>query len=558
MIAGLETLPSALAAHLAISAAALALALLVATPLVLLMPGRPWLRRTVMGLASVVQTVPALALLALFFPLLVLLRNLTGLQVPSLGLLPSLLALSLYALLPLLRGGAGGLAAVPQAVREAGRAIGMTASQRLFHVELSLAAPVVMGGVRTAAVWTIGAATLATMVGQESLGDLIFAGLQLQDWRQVLLGCVAAAALALIVDGALGWCQAGIAQRRWAPALKGIVLLGLLAAGVAGWWWYSRPATAQRPVLIGTKTFSEQYILAELIAADLKRDGFSVGIRSGLGSGLAFQSLAAGGIDIGIDYSGTLWTQALGRTDVLPRAQMLPILSRELKARYGVTLAARLGFENAYALAMRRADAQRLGVTTISDLARVPQRLRLATDLEFQSRAEWAALRRVYGLDFASIRAFTPILMVAALKQGSADVITAYSSDGALAGADVVLLTDDRAALPAYDALLLVAPGRDDLARRLARYEGRIPVDAMRAANGQADRPTDKRSPADAARWLAARTGLTGRARNQQQLRLPPIDPAKHAAAPETVHLERKAHLCPAPFRHRGQCGELD
>ena len=511
-ISGLETLPSALAAHLAISAAALALALLVATPLVLLMPGRPWLRRTVMGLASVVQTVPALALLALFFPLLVLLRNLTGLPVPSLGLLPSLLALSLYALLPLLRGGAGGLAAVPDAVRDAARAIGMSASQRLFHVELSLAAPVVMGGVRTAAVWTIGAATLATMVGQESLGDLIFAGLQLQDWRQVLLGCVAAAALALIVDGALGWCQAGIAQRRWAPAAKGLALIGLLAAGVSGWWWHSLPATDQRKIVIGTKTFSEQYILAELIAADLNGQGFSVGVRSGLGSGIAFQSLAAGGIDIGIDYSGTLWTQALGRSDVLPRGQMLPILARELQARYGVTIAARLGFENAYALAMRRADATRLGVKTISDLARlrgsVGGRLRLATDLEFQSRAEWAALRRVYGLEFASIRAFTPVLMAAALKDGAADVITAYSSDGALAGADVVLLADDRGALPAYDALLLVAPGREDLARRLVRYEGRIPVEAMRAANWQADRPTDKRSPKDAARWLAHETGL--------------------------------------------------
>ena len=291
MIAGWETLPSALAAHLAISAAALALALLVATPLVLLMPGRPWLRRTVMGLASVVQTVPALALLALFFPLLVLLRNLTGLPVPSLGLLPSLLALALYALLPLLRGGAGGLAAVPDSVRDAARAIGMDPLERLFHVELSLAAPVVMGGVRTAAVWTIGAATLATMVGQESLGDLIFAGLQLQDWQQVLLGCVAAAALALIVDGALGWCQRGIAERRWAPAAKGLVLLGLLAAGVTGWWLQSRPATQVRPVLIGTKTFSEQYILAELIAADLRTAGQPTDVRSGLGSGIAFKSL---------------------------------------------------------------------------------------------------------------------------------------------------------------------------------------------------------------------------------------------------------------------------
>jgi osmoprotectant transport system permease protein len=117
-------------------------------------------------------------------------------------------------------------------------------------------------------------------------------------------------------------------------------------------------------------------------------------------------------------------------------------------------------------------------------------------------------LRRAYGLQFASIRAFTPVLMVAALNDGAADVITAYSSDGALAGADVVLLVDDRAALPAYDALLLVAPGRDALAKRLARYDGRIPVDVMREANWQADRPTNKRSPAEAARWLAAKTGL--------------------------------------------------
>lgn len=507
-MSGLDQLPSALAAHLAISAAALLLALLVSVPLALLMPGRPWLRRGVMGFASVVQTVPALALLALFFPLLVLLRNLSGLPVPSLGLLPSLLALALYALLPLLRGLAGGLAAVPDGVRDAARAIGMSDGQRLFHVELSLAAPVVMGGLRTAAVWTIGAATLATMVGQKSLGDLIFAGLQLQDWRQVLLGCVAAAAVALLVDGALGWCQAGIAQRRWRPAAQGLILLALLAGGVTGWWAQARGAAAGAAVTIGTKTFSEQYILAALIADDLAARGQPVSIRSGLGSGISFQSVAAGGIDISIDYSGTLWTQALGRTDTPPRTEMLAILARDLKARYGVTVAARLGFENAYALAMRRSDAARLGVKTISDLARVSGRLRLATDLEFQSRAEWAALQRAYGLRFAGIRSYTPVLMMAALNDGAADVVTAYSSDGSIAGNDLVLIADDRAVLPAYDALLLVAPGREALARRLARYEGRIPVEAMREANWLADRPQDKRSPAEAARWLKAETGL--------------------------------------------------
>jgi osmoprotectant transport system permease protein len=500
-------LPQALAAHLAISGAAVALAVLVAAPLVLLMPARPLLRRAVMGFASTVQTIPALALLALFYPLLIGLGRLTGINVPALGLAPSLLALTLYALLPLLRGGAGGLASVPESVRDAARAIGMTARQRLVHVELSLAAPVVMGGLRTAAVWTIGAATLSTMVGQPSLGDLIFAGLQLQDWPQVLTGCVAAAGLALVVDAGLGLAQRGLAERRRGPALAGLALIAVLVAGVAGWWWQARSTSAARPVVIGVKTFSEQFILAELIAAPLRAAGHPVEIRRGLGSGIAYQSLKAGGTDIGIDYSGTLWTQALGRTAMAPRAEMLATLARELPARDGVRIAARLGFENAYALAMRRADAERLGVRTISDLARVSARLKLATDLEFQSRAEWTALRRAYGLRFAQINSYTPVLMVAALRDGTADVITAYSSDGTLAGDDLVLLADDRAALPAYDALLLVAPGREDLLAALARYEGRIDVAAMREANWQADRPDNKRTPAEAARWLAAKIG---------------------------------------------------
>ncbi|MEI6418772.1 MAG: glycine betaine ABC transporter substrate-binding protein, partial [Sphingomonadales bacterium] len=414
------------------------------------------------------------------------------------------LALALYALLPLLRGGAGGLASIPDGVRDTARALGMTDWQRVLHVELSLAAPVVMGGLRTAAVWTIGAATLSTMVGQPSLGDLIFAGLQLQNWPLVLTGCIAATGLALTVDAALGWCQRALSERQLRPALWGVALLLALVGGVTGWWWQARPQQIARPVAIGVKTFSEQFILAELVGARLKAAGMPVSIRSGLGSGIAFQSLANGGIDVSVDYTGTLWTQALHRNDVLPRGQMLPILQRELKARYGVTVAAPLGFENAYALAMRRADADRLGVRTISDLARVAPRLRLATDLEFLQRTEWAALQRGYGLRFASIKAYTPILMVAAIKDGAADVITAYSSDGALVGAGLVLLADDRAALPAYDALLLLAPGRDDLLPLLAPLAGRIHLPLMQQANWQADRAVDKRSPAQAADWLAA------------------------------------------------------
>ncbi len=502
----LAMLPDRLAAHLGVSAAALALAIVVAVPLVLLMANRPRLRSLVLAAAGVIQTIPALALLALFYPLLLLIgqatQRLAGFGIPALGLLPSLLALALYALLPLLRGGADGLASVAPETLDAADGIGMTRRQRLFQVELPLAAPIVMGGLRVAAVWTIGAATLATTVGQKSLGDLIFAGLQLEDWTLVLTGCIASALLAIIVDAALASAESGLAQRRRGKALLGLAMLVALVAGVIGWQaGTAAPATTTRPVVVGAKNFSEQYILAELIANRLRSQGVPATVRSGLGSAVAFRALAAGDIDVYVDYSGTLWDNVLHRSDLVPRAQMLATLRRDLPA-HNATVAAALGFENAYALAMKRSDAQRLGITSLADLTARAPTLRLATDIEFQQRPEWASLQRVYGLRFRSLTAFTPTLMVRALKGGDADVITAFSSDGRIAADDLVLLTDPRGALPAYDALLLVGPHRPEIAAKLASLAGKIPVETMRQANWQADRDTDKRTPQQAAAWL--------------------------------------------------------
>ncbi|MFZ4687595.1 MAG: ABC transporter permease/substrate-binding protein [Polymorphobacter sp.] len=503
-------LPDRLAAHLGVSAAAMALAIAVAVPLVMLLVARPRLRGPVLAVAAVIQTIPSLALLALFYPFLLLVgqatQRLAGFGVPALGLLPSLLALSLYALLPLVRGGVDGLGSVPPETLDAADGIGMTRQQRLWHVELPLAAPIVMGGLRVAAVWTIGAATLATTVGQKSLGDLIFAGLQTEDWALVVTGCLAAALLAIIVDMALWRAETGLAERRWKKAVLGAAMLLALVAGVVGWYWQGRaPEAGGRPVVVGAKSFGEQYILAELIASRLRSQGLPVVVRSGLGSAVAFRALAAGDIDVYVDYSGTLWDNALGLKTVVPRAQMLAQLRTDLPRRHKVAVAASLGFENAYALAMRRADAQRLGVETLADLAVVAPKLRLATDTEFQTRAEWRALQDVYGLKFARLTAFTPTLMVRALTGDEADVITAFSSDGRIAADDLVLLTDPRGALPAYDALLLVGPRRPDLAARLAGLEGAIAVEAMREANWQVDRDADKQTPGQAADWLSRR-----------------------------------------------------
>ena len=213
----LAHLPDYLGNHVRVSVAALALGLVVSLPLAIVARNRPVPRGALLGLASIVQTVPGLALLALFYPLLLALAALSlswfGVCFSAFGFLPAVLALALYSMLPVLRNTITGLQGVDPAMLEAAQGVGMTARQSLFTVELPLALPVMMAGIRTAAVWVIGTATLSTPIGQTSLGNYIFAGLQTQNWVFVLFGCLAAAVLALAVDQLLALIENGLRHR---------------------------------------------------------------------------------------------------------------------------------------------------------------------------------------------------------------------------------------------------------------------------------------------------------------------------------------------------------
>src|SRR5215813_11200952 len=213
----LSLLPDYLAQHVLLCLVALGLGILIGLPLAVVATRHRGLRAATLAAANLVQTIPGLALLALFNPLLLGLSAISqstfGITLQALGFLPSVMALTLYAVLPVLRNGIAGLAGLDPAVIEAADAVGMTPAQRLVQVEAPLAAPVVMAGIRTAAVWTIGAATLSTSVGQTSLGNYIFSGLQTENWIFVLFGCVVAALLALAVDLLLGLIETGATRR---------------------------------------------------------------------------------------------------------------------------------------------------------------------------------------------------------------------------------------------------------------------------------------------------------------------------------------------------------
>jgi osmoprotectant transport system permease protein len=447
----LAHLPDYLGNHVRVSVTALALGLLVSLPLAIAARNAPVMRGALLGLASVVQTVPGLALLALFYPLLLALASLSlawfGVGFSAFGFLPAVLALALYSMLPVLRNTITGLAGVDPALLEAAQGVGMTPRQSLFTVELPLALPVIMAGIRTAAVWVIGTATLSTPIGQTSLGNYIFAGLQTQNWVFVLFGCLAAAALAIAVDQLLALIDIGIRNR-------------------------SRARTI-------------------------------------LGSNVIFDALLTNDIDVYIDYSGTLWANQFHHTDIKPREELLAEL-KAILAQQMVTLLGELGFENAYALVMPRHRAEMLGIHSIADLASHASSLSMAADYEFFSRPEWAGLQQAYRLKFRAQRQMQPDFMYAAVASGEVDVIAGYTSDGLIAKYDLVVLDDPRHAIPPYDAIVLLAPKRaGDQALRdaLAPLLGSIDIADMREANLRAAGGDGASSPSAVARWLWEKIG---------------------------------------------------
>lgn len=521
LIAGV---PPLLASHLELVLLSIGIAVAISVPLAIAVAGRPRIAAPIVAVAGVIQTVPGLALLALMVPLLARTGGL-GLGLSPFGFAPAAIALTLYALLPILRNAILGLRGIDPAIVEAALGMGMTRGQLLRGVQLPLAAPVIAGGVRTATVWTVGAATLATPVGQPCLGNYIFAGLQTRNWPMLMVGVVVAAVLAIALDGLLAAAERALAgrprRRAWGPAI-GLVALIAVVIGVlprigAGRDGVSIPPGAraiaragERPPVarmrIGAKTFTEQYVLVELLRARLARAGIAVEIVSSLGSTVAFDALVAGDLDAYVDYSGTLWTTHMKRAAGAARWQVLAEVEGWLARAHQVRSLGSLGFENTYALAVRRELADRLGLRRLDDLARHAGELSLGADYEFLGRPEWAAVRTAYDLRFARATSFDPALLYDAVARGDVDVISAFSSDGRIAAYDLVVLDDPAGALPPYDAMILLGPrvaGDRRVVCALAPLRDAIHVAWMQQANALVDREVDKQTPAAAAAWLA-------------------------------------------------------
>ncbi len=490
-------LPAYLEGHLLLTLIALGLGISVSVPLGVLANQQPLLKRPLLVFVSVLQTIPSVAILALTV------AALGG----RIGLLPALIALLLYSMLPIVRNTVTGLETVAEDVVEAARGIGMSPGQILTRVRLPLALPVIIAGIRTAAVWTVGLATLSTLVGATSLGNYIFTGLQTRNLVAVTVGSIAAAVMAVILDAIIGGMQwlaenrnneaAAGRYRKVFTAVGGALALGL---GVSAWSLLPEP---EADFTVGGKGFTEQHIIAGLLAAELEAEGFRVEQRLGLGTQVIFEATANATVDAYLEYSGTVWANVMNRNDNPGRAAVFEAVIDHVESSFGMKVVGPAGFQNLYALAMRRERAWELGVSSIEDLIPIARELVAGGDLEFFGRPEWIAVRDAYGIDFSQKLTFDTTLMYTAVDEGQVDLITAYTSDGRIAHFDLLVLDDPRNAMLPYDGFLLAsgeAARNPVFTAALSAIAGRISDENMREANRIVD--VEGRPVSDAVEYL--------------------------------------------------------
>jgi osmoprotectant transport system permease protein len=491
---------SAFGQHVLIVAVSTLVAVAVGVPLGVFAARRPRLSAPLVGVANVVQTVPSLAMFGFLLPVPLL---------GGVGARAAIVVLILYGLLPILRTTIAGLNGIDRSIREAGVAMGMAPRELLWQIELPLALPSIVAGVRVAAVVGVGSATIAAAIGAGGLGEFIYRGLSMVDTSVILAGAIPAALLALAVDGGLLWVERQLSTRRHRQSRRLAAGAGaiVIAAVVLTSAVVANRSTGT--IVVGSKNFTEQLILGELVAQAIERDtGLSVQRRLNLGGTLVCDgALRSGDIDVYVEYTGTSLTAVFHQplaTD--PKTVFATV--RDLYARTGRTLLPPLGFDNTFAILIRGRDARERGLRTIEDAARESPRWRAGFGYEFLERPDgYPGLARTYGLRFIdSPRVMDLNLSYRALAAGQVDLIAGDATAGLIKGLDLFRLEDTRHYFPPYDAAPVASSATllryPRVRQALEALAGRIAAPDMQAMNYAADALHE--DPAEIARRFLA------------------------------------------------------
>ncbi|MCP1123630.1 ABC transporter permease/substrate-binding protein [Bacillus sp. 3103sda1] len=466
-----QELLSALLEHLQISLIALFFAVLIAVPLGILLTRRERIAEWVIGTSAVMQTIPSLALLGLLIPLV------------GIGKVPAIIALVIYALLPILRNTYTGIRKLDPSLIEAARAMGMNGWRRLWKVEIPLAWPFIMAGIRTAMVLIVGTATLAALIGGGGLGKFILLGIDRNDYALILLGAIPAALLALFFDGVLRIIE----HVRFSPRRTVITIVAVAVITIAPFLW----STQKKDIIIAGKIGSEPEILIQMYKQLIEQDtDLKVETRPGFGkTSFVFEALKSGEIDIYPEFTGTaLSTFVKEEPKSTDRQEVYEQARNGMEQKYNMKLLKPMKYNNTYALAVPKQIAEQYNIKTISDLKNVSSQMKAGFTLEFADREDgYKGIQKLYNIQFPNLKTMEPKLRYSAVQSGDVNVIDAYSTDSELQQYGLQVLEDDRGLFPPYQGAPLLREETlkkyPEIEKSLNKLAGKITDEEMRKMN---------------------------------------------------------------------------
>ncbi len=454
-----------------------------------------------LGVVNFIYTIPSISLLGFLIP------------VSGIGDTTAIIALIIYALLPMVRNTYTGITNVDPHLIEAAKGMGCTRFQVLYKVKLPLALPMIMSGVRNMAVMTIALAGIASFIGAGGLGVAIYRGITTNNKAMTIVGSLLIALLALFFDFVLGFIEKRMARRRFQRKDKRIMIVAILTTLSALVIAYTLQLPTQKKVIhIATKPMTEQYIIGEMLSLLIQQDGkFKVEVTQGVGGGTSNiqPGMESKKFDLYPEYTGTGWNQVL-KKDGLYTEKQFDQLQKGYE-KMGMTWQTMLGFNNTFSIAIRKDIADQYDIKTFSDLAKVDDQLIFGSEYDFFEREDgFNALTEAYNLEFKGTMDIDIGLKYDAINQKKIDAMIVFTTDGQLSASNITILKDDKNLYPSYMCGFVV---RDEVLQQypelktiLKKLEHAISDEAMSSMNYQVE--NEKKEPKDVAKAFLEAKGL--------------------------------------------------
>ncbi|SHI47042.1 osmoprotectant transport system permease protein [Clostridium cavendishii DSM 21758] len=498
--------------HMQLTVFAVLLSIVIGVPLGILITRVRKLSKPILGIANVVQAIPSLALLGFLIPVL------------GIGSKPAIVMVVLYSLLPIIKNTYTGLTNINSDILEAAKGIGMTKTQILKMVQLPLALPIMMAGIRISAVTAVGLMTIAAFIGAGGLGYMVFSGVQTVDNNMILAGAIPACMLALLIDFIVGKIEKSVSPNGIKSADGSInirkkrkinkkVVLAIAALFICTILVTTFYKSNDKKIVVGSKNYTEQLILGNMLA-DLIEENTNIKVERKLnlgGSQVTFGAIQTGELDMYIEYTGTGLVNILKKDVVNDPKKAYDIVHDEFKDKYNLKWLEPLGFNNTYALAVRKDTAKKYNLETVSDLAGISKDLIIGPTIEFANRQDgYLGLSKEYNIKFKDVKAVDGGLRYKAINNNKSDVTDAFLTDGLLKAFDLKVLKDDKNFFPPYYAVPLV---REDTLKKypelkdvINKLSGKLNDETMRDLNYRVDELGE--SPESVAKDFLKKQGL--------------------------------------------------